>query len=158
MWINDTLGFLTSPYTTHSKNCMGLQAYAGSGWNIHSQTFEFCRGNSLAKKHQFAPLQWWKSLSVPKIIKDIVTCYSLRTGCMLILTHCLHGGCSLCFTLLTVLLLPDKLSIHLMCLIFCASVLGKQSSFAPHLPSNFSQNQHAEVCCQLKHRCQVDEL
>lgn len=68
---------------------MGLQAYAGSGWNIHSQTFEFCRGNSLAKNHQFAPLQWWKSLSVPKIIKDIVTCYSLRTGCMLILTDSL---------------------------------------------------------------------
>lgn len=79
-------------------------------------------------------------------------------ACWFWLTHCLHEGCSLCFTLLTVLLLPDKLSIHLMCLIFCASVLGKQSSFAPHLPSNFSQNQHAEVCCQLKHRCQVDEL
>lgn len=77
---------------------------------------------------------------------------------MSILTHCLHGDCSLHFTLLTVLQLQDKLNIHLMCLILCTSVLGKQNSFAPNLPLNFSQDQHAEVCCQFKHRYQVDEL
>lgn len=133
--MNDILGFLTSPHTTHSKICMEIQAYAGSGQGrirIHRH-LSFAR-KFLCKNHQFAPLQWWKSLPVPTLTKDIVRCYCLRTGCMSILTHCLHTGCSLCFTLLTVLLLQDKLNIHLMCLILCASVLGKQNSFAPHLP------------------------
>lgn len=132
--MNDIFSFLTSPHTTHNKNCMGLQGYTGSG---QGKTF-IHRHLSFARKfpfknRQFAPLQWWKSLPAPMLIKDIVRCYSLRTGCMLILTHCLHRGCSLCFSLLTVLPLQDKLNIHLMCLILCASVLGKQSSFASHL-------------------------
>lgn len=55
LWVNAIFSSLTSPIQ-HMYGASGL-CRTRAGRNVSSQVFDFCRGNSLAKSHQSAPLR-----------------------------------------------------------------------------------------------------